>query len=420
MSEPTHKRLKVLLCCYACDPGYGSEPGMGWNFAYNIAQFHDVHVLVETKFKKNLLQYATENPEHVRNITFHFIQKKRNRTLRKIWPPSYYWFYREWHKKAYHYAVELDKKENFDLVHQITIASFRVPGLLWKLNKPFIWGPVGGLNQTDRKLLSGMGAYVTVFYTMRNLINLYQKKWGAAARIVAKKAHTIFACDPSSKQEIDSYWGINSIVLREVSLPSIDNFKKSHHSPDTPLDVCWAAVHEPRKALPLLLKARALCKRKIRLHIFGDGPCSKKWKEMSYKLGIDSDCIFYGKLPREQVLQKMSVCHIFCITSISEGGTTTTVAEAMGMGLPLLALDHCAYGSAIDESCGIKIKITDAKQIVSDLASNLDLLAKDELLRNKLSEGAKKRSSIFSWILKMETINKAYLNAAKSANCQNE
>ena len=39
-------RLKVLLGCYACDPGYGSEPGMGWNFVSNIARHHDVHAIV--------------------------------------------------------------------------------------------------------------------------------------------------------------------------------------------------------------------------------------------------------------------------------------------------------------------------------------------------------------------------------------
>ena len=46
------KRLKLLLCCYACDPGSGSEPGMGWNFAKSISAHHEAHVIVETKYKQ--------------------------------------------------------------------------------------------------------------------------------------------------------------------------------------------------------------------------------------------------------------------------------------------------------------------------------------------------------------------------------
>ena len=84
---------------------------MGWNFASNIARFHDVHVLVEEgEFKEKLTTFAEQHPEAVRNITFHFIRRYHHDTLRKIWPPSYYWFYRAWHKRAYEYALELDKK----------------------------------------------------------------------------------------------------------------------------------------------------------------------------------------------------------------------------------------------------------------------------------------------------------------------
>ena len=64
------RRLKVLLGCYACDPHYGSEPGMGWNFASRIAKFHDVHVLDEEgEFREPLTRFAAEHPEQVEAFT---------------------------------------------------------------------------------------------------------------------------------------------------------------------------------------------------------------------------------------------------------------------------------------------------------------------------------------------------------------
>ena len=41
----TTTRRKVLLSAYACGPGRGSEPGLGWNALVAIARDHDVWVL---------------------------------------------------------------------------------------------------------------------------------------------------------------------------------------------------------------------------------------------------------------------------------------------------------------------------------------------------------------------------------------
>ena len=141
----TKKRRKVLLCCYACDPGHGSEPGMGWNFARSISAHHDAHVIVETKFKQSLENYAIEHPDECRHITFHFVPRTRLKLLRKLIPVSYYLTYRNWCKRAYRLAVKLDKIHDFDLTHMITLSGYREPGFFWKLPKTFLWGQIGGL-----------------------------------------------------------------------------------------------------------------------------------------------------------------------------------------------------------------------------------------------------------------------------------
>src|SRR5947199_5188831 len=39
------RRLKVLIAAYACEPDKGSEPEVGWQWALQMARFHDVTVL---------------------------------------------------------------------------------------------------------------------------------------------------------------------------------------------------------------------------------------------------------------------------------------------------------------------------------------------------------------------------------------
>ena len=37
--------MKVLMSAYACEPGKGSEPAVGWNWALQAARRHEVWVL---------------------------------------------------------------------------------------------------------------------------------------------------------------------------------------------------------------------------------------------------------------------------------------------------------------------------------------------------------------------------------------
>ena len=147
-------KLKILISSYTCSPYRGSEPGVGWNFVKGLSKFHEVHVIVEKKkWKKDINNYLNENPRLNENLKFYFLIKKRNKILRKLWPPSYYWFYKKWQKQAYKLGVELNEKENFDIIHQLTMVGYREPGYLWKIDKPFVWGPIGGLEITPWRFL---------------------------------------------------------------------------------------------------------------------------------------------------------------------------------------------------------------------------------------------------------------------------
>ncbi|MDR0604738.1 MAG: glycosyltransferase family 1 protein, partial [Bacteroidales bacterium] len=108
--------MKILISAYACSPYQGSEPGMGWNFVKCLSEYHELHILTESKFQKDIEKYFIAHPEEKQFFNFYFIEKNRHKKLRKIWPPSYYWFYRQWQKRALKLALELDAVCHFDVV----------------------------------------------------------------------------------------------------------------------------------------------------------------------------------------------------------------------------------------------------------------------------------------------------------------
>ena len=402
------QKYKILVSAYACSPNKGSEPGMGWNFVTGLSNFHEVHVIVEKrKWQQPINEYLNLHPTLKQNLIFHFIEKKRNKWLRKLWPPTYYWFYKEWQKKTYKLALELNQIENFDIIHQLNMVGYREPGYLWKIEKPFVWGPIGGLENTPWRFLPSLGFKGMIHFTGRNIINQLQKNFSSRPKKAAvRKNNSLISATPDNQKEILTLWKKNSAVLCEVGQVDsnlLDLEKRGHE----PIRIIWSGVHEPRKNLQLVLNALAQVKIDWELHILGSGPEIVSWQKLSNKLGIDTKCIWHGWLPLDKALRVLQNGHLFCVSSIHDL-TSTVLLEALSYGLPVVCLDHCGFSHVINNTCGIKIPVTNPKETKKGFAIAIEKLYHDEALRYQLAEGALQRSKDFSWDKKITQLNLIY------------
>lgn len=399
--------MKVLVSCYACSPYQGSEPGMGWNFVNSLSRYHELHIITEGKFEADIRRFFSENPEREKDFHFYFIWKKRHKKLRKIWPPSYYWFYKAWQKKAYKMAVGLNEKDNFDVIHQLNMVGYREPGYLWKINKPLVWGPIGGFGQVPWSLIPTMNLRGIVFYACHNIINNWQMHFMRRVRVAMKKAAALISATADTQSAIKKIYGRESIIISEVGLVGDASKSIARRSKNEKLKICWSGLHIPRKSLNLLLDALAICgSDNIELHVIGEGSETNRWKRMAHKLKLDN-VVWHGWVERADAIKIMHGCHLFCITSLSDL-TSTVILEALSYGLPVIALDHCGFSSVLTENCGIKIAITNKKQVVSDIGKAIMKLESDEDLRYKLAQGAQQRALEYNWEDKAKTISKIY------------
>ena len=364
--------------------------------------------MTESKFKEDLDRYFETNPDEKSNKHFFFIIKNRHKTLRKIWPPSYYWFYNQWQKKALKLAKELDAKYNFDLVHQLNMVGYREPGYLYKLNKPFVWGPMGGFNITPWKLLPSMGVKGMVFYGMRNIINSWQMKHSVRVAEAVNESDSIITATEDDHNTLLKLWNKDNIVIPEVGFQT--STKHLTESRVGKLKICWSGLHIPRKSLNLLLEAMARLKNpdNVELHIIGEGECTRKWKYLSKKLRL-KNITWHGWVEKTEAMGIMSECDVFVITSLSDA-TSTVLLEALSMGLPVVATNHLGFANVITDACGIKIDLKNHKQVIRDFAFAIEKLEGDEKYRQKLSLGALKRAKDFSWASKIDLIDKIYQN----------
>lgn len=407
--------MKIVISAYACSPYKGSEPGVGWGFVSALARHHALWVIVEDeKFREDIERFLAVHPGFNKDVHFFFLKKKRNRFLRKIWPPSYYWYYRRWHLDAYRLAQKIHREVGFDIAHQLTMVGFREPGYLWKLGIPFVWGPVGGMGLFPWRFLPAVGAYGVLYYLGYNVLNwmhmnFLKRPCKAAQTAISGSENGLFAATSENQQEAKKYWGCDCALLSEVGLPRKPLEIIRGRTADEPLRLVWCGLHIPRKALNLALLALSRLPAELdrELHILGEGPRTKAWEKLSEKLEVDTFCHFHGWQPRENVLEIMQKSHVMLITSLRDLNSTVTV-EALALGLPVICPDHCGFADVVDESCGVKIPVTTPKEVISGIASAIEQLERDEDKRRLLAQGALKRAQNFSWEKKVEEINRVY------------
>lgn len=408
-------RLKVLISAYACSPYKGSEPGVGWGFVAELAKHHELWVMVEEeKFRDDIERYLVENPEFSKTVHFYYLKKQRNRWLRKVWPPSYYWYYRRWHQDAFGLAARLHKEIKFDLAHQLTMVGFREPGYLWQLDIPFVWGPIGGMGFFPWRFLPVVGAYGALYYLGYNVLNWLQMNLLTRPRLAANLAASgagngLIAATPQNRAGAAKYWGCDSMVLPEVGLPREPLQHTRERATGEPLCLVWTAQHTPGKALVLALQALSRLPADVRwdLHILGKGAQTLAWQALANNLGISERCHFHGWMPRDQALEVMQHAHVMLITSLRDLTSTVTV-EALALGLPIVCLDHCGFAEVVNAHCGIKIPVTSPEQVIQDMAHAVESLASDETMRQTLAKGALLRARDFAWDEKARLVDRIY------------
>lgn len=399
--------MKVLINCYACSPYQGSEPGMGWNFVKSLSRLHELHIISETKFQPDIDKYFSEHPDEKQFFNFYFIRKSRHKKLRKIWPPSYYWFYKAWQKKAYQLALHIDEKVNFDLIHQLNMVGYREPGYLWKIDKPFIWGPIGGFGITPWHMLPSMGLHGMIYYGGRNIVNKMQMHLSLRVKKAMQHADELISATSDTQITIRKLYNRESVIIPEVGLEGFSNLEFACRDDGENLRICWSGQHTSGKALYLLLNALAnLGREDIELHIIGKGSETRKWKELAGKLNLHH-LFWHGWLTKDEAHNIMRKSHLLCITSLKDL-TSTVLLEGLSFGLPVIALDHCGFSNVINSSCGRKIAVNNKEQIVSDIAEAILELANNESLRRELADGALKRAKEYNWEDKASLISKIY------------
>jgi len=402
--------MKVLISAYACEPGKGSEPGVGWNFVRQVARFHDVWVLTQEEARLGINASLANEP--LPNVRFVYLDPPPWTLLWMKGRRGLQLHYYLWQRAAYSAGRSLHREVGFDLIHHITWVRYWMPSFLSLLPVPFLWGPVGGGESSPRAFWWSSSPRGKTFELARD----FARKLGELdpfVRHTARKAALGLATTEETAKRMRKLGCRNVSVVSEAGLAQdeIGSLSRIPQNQDGPFRLISVGRLVNWKGFHMAVQAFAEFHRQFprsEYWVIGDGPERTRLEKLAQDLGVGKSVTVWGAMPRIQVLEKLADCNVLIHPSLHDSGGWVCL-EAMAAARPVICLDLGGPGLQVTDETGIKVKPNNPHEVVADLAKAIVRLAQDPDLRFRMGEASRKRvKDDFDWNSKGDLMSAIY------------
>lgn len=402
------ERIKVLLSAYACEPGKGSEPYVGWSWANVLAQHCDVTVLTRPN-NRGPIEIALANMSGRLPSFIYYDPGVALLKLKKAGLPVCI-FYVLWQIGARKFMIR--QLNRFDIVHHSTFNSFTVPGFWWKTEPAVVLGPLGGGMTTPWKMLGLFGLRAPL--EIARCLFVTASRWNILLRKSLAKSRAIIVANNDTAKRIPAAFRTKVHRLLETGISKSYAFDRSRNPQTTDLRIIWIGALTKRKCPLLALLAFERCLKEqpnLRLEFVGDGPEKEKLMRLSKRSGLARYIKFTGWLPHEEARKRTNEADIFLFTSLRDT-SGNVLLESMAAGLPSVVLSHQGAAEMTTPETAIRIAPDHPEKVAAKLAEGILALARDPELRARMGEAARQRVlEHFTWEKKCEAMLAIYRRA---------
>ena len=393
------ERLRLLISAYACKPGEGSEPGIGWNWVRQATRFHQVWVITRASNRAAIEAALIREP--LPQVSFHYYDLPRWGSWWKKGRRGIHPYYYLWQLGAYRLAGRLHDEVHFQAAHHVTLGAYWLPSLLARLPVPYVWGPVGGGESGPAAFRQSLGWRGWIYEAARDLARACGRL-DPFVRRTARRTVQGLAATAETAKEMRRLGCPRVAVMAHSALPA-EEVRCLALLPEPPgqgFRVISMGVLMPWKGFGWGVRAFAEMHHRrpgSEYWIIGDGPERRRLEQMARHLGVASAVRFWGALPRAETLDKLAQSHILLHPSLHDSGGWVCL-EAMAAGRPVVCLDLGGPGLMVTPETGIKVAAISPEQAVADLAAALETLAADPGRRAGLAAAGRRRvEEHFTW-----------------------
>lgn len=407
--------MRIALVAYACAPGEGSEPGVGWNVATALSQEHEVWVFTRANNRRQIEDAMPS--ELAARLKFVYHDLPGLFRLKRL-PFGLYTYHYLWQRTVGAVVSRLHDTVGFDLAHQITFGSFRYPTSLMKVeNLPYVIGPVGGAEEAPLASWTTFGVSGVLRESLRWLSNraAIVDPW---LRESYRRAAAVLFASPDTQAFVESTFPLprKSVLMPSVAVSAV-----------SPADSGSAGSHGLRalfvgrlvhwKGATIAVDAVACARRlgaDVTLTVLGDGPQRRRLEMRVRNSGMAGSVTHTPRLPTAEAVRRLYQEHdVFLFPSLHEAGGMAAV-EAMAEGLPVVCVGIGGPAVSVAGGGGVAVIPGSGRQMARDMGRVLFELAADPELMAKMSGAARTTvADRYTWDAKRSQLTELYREVSR-------
>jgi glycosyltransferase involved in cell wall biosynthesis len=411
--------MNVLLSAYACEPDQGSEPGVGWSVAQEIAKHHQVWVLTSHTHRKGIEAELARSPipnlQVVYLDPFGWVYDWTNEGKRSHWDVHLHYYL--WQIYAYFVARQLLQQVHFNVIHHVTYVKYSSPSFLALLPIPFVWGSVGGGESAPWAFWQDFNLRAKIYEVLRHC-SRWVGEHDPFVRLTARRSQITYATTEETAQRLRQMGVLNVQVLSAIGLSDteIAQLEDGIHlatlaTPIAPHPIRFISMARLLHWKGLHLGIRAFAQANLpdaEYWIVGEGVEGDRLQALAQELGVAHQINFLGRLPRPETLEKLKESHVLIHPSLHDSGGGVCL-EAMAAGRPVVCLNLGGPAVQVTEATGIVVPAHHPDQVVQDLAQAMSSLADNPALRQRMGLAGQQRvRDMFAWDSKGKALSQAY------------
>lgn len=387
--------MDIFLSAYACEPGKGSEPEVGWQVATGMARECRVRAVTRCNnreaIEEGIKDLEGPQPEFLYYDLPPVFLRLKKRFLGTsgyyvLWQIAVRWKFRKELQQA-------------DLIHHVTFNGVQFPGFWIGTGKPVVLGPLGGGMTCPEAMLPLFGTAQRKETLRTRLVGCLRfLPWW---RLTISHATTVIAANRETAEVLQAHRRENVPVMLETAVLSkmISHGDRPARQTDI-FRVLWLGQWIPRKAPVLALQALAIALESdpnIQLVFAGSGPEESRLRTETERLGITDKVDFRGRVPKEEVNALMDEADAFLFTSIRDT-SGNVVLEAMSRAVPVATVWHQGMREICDEGSALLVEPTTPEATARGLATCLLRLKREDGLAERIGLAGKERlTHYFTW-----------------------
>ena len=390
-------RLRVLVSAYACAPGEGSEPAVGWNFARVMARHHDVVLLTHGDVRGRVERELAARPVAGLEVVYHSLPLEKTPEeggADELGGLRQQLHYDLWQRSAARVARRLHRERPFDVVHHKTFVKHWAPSALAGLSAPFVWGPVGGGESAPPAFYATLGRAGRRYERTRDLARWIGERLPSVRR-TARAADLALATTDETRARMEAMGARAVEVQSAIGMPAaeIERLAAVPLPDDGPArflcvgrQIAWKGYH---LALDAFAEAARDSAFDASLWLVGDGPEHDRLRARAGALGLSDRVRFTGRLPRAGVLELLAASHALVQTSLHDSGGGVCL-EALAAGRPVVGFRLGGTAVHVAPDAGVLVAAEAPGPAVAALAAALRRLAADPAARRAMGRAGRR------------------------------